>query len=1058
MKQKDQPRLYRYDAFISYRHNARDQQIACALLRQLESLPLKNRPKLHIFRDREEFPTSSDLGNDIHKALEESEFLILICSPEYLQSKWCREELVYFRKLHGNTNRNILPILASGEPQEAFPQELFTEIVETVGPDGMIEQCVRDVEPLGADVRAETLRLALKALKSTEYLRIAAAILNCRFDDLYRREQRRIRRKLLAVTAGISAAAIVMISFLLWQLFQVRQAQLHEQLTYSQQLFSGDDRIRARQNSREVLNCYRWPMDSQIQDGAQKLQFLTGYTPQFSVVTHLCPSLSDEQVFFGADGGTVLRSDYTKLERYSLRGEALNGFYLGNKGQKICAVSPDGTRAAILRLMPDGTQVMDLWDTGSEQFLGTMLQCGITEAVDGLQAEFSPDGRVLSVCRIGGNSNSNDQLCLFDSQTGEALCALNGDLLGTLERDGVQDRVVTAFSFLNSDTAHWTGGAYEVFYSISQNSVQRISRNWASLYAQAFPGCRLALGRYAVLNTAEGIRLADLADMANPSRFEAILEGETGEALPVQMVNSTTALCLKTVKQNGFFSRGNGADVLSGFWVCDLTNPDQCFFVDGLSGSGWTEPAAYAVEDCPIVYLSVAAGENDGQMQLIRIDLSEGSAIRVSLNQEYWELVFLGSESGQDFFAGDTGTQTVLFSVNKEGDIRSRAVDVSVRKLRNRFDLATTESGVCLVGEYQGDYCLFSMESKAERLDAQASPGSTEFSVSADGESWIGYRGCEITASHNGGLVGESLQNDILFAGVGSSGAAFIGNTKQLQVWNSEGSLIHSQAQAVQSNGVYEAIRSAKLSKNGNVLVWLTSPSVSGSGAGHNSCTLHSLELSTMVYTDYRPGVFWRGDLPAGNMYDCSADGSQIVFLSDAVIPELRILNLNDPLLAKRQEIFPFDTLNLLTNETLTGVCYADSRHILCTAGSCAAVVDADSLEAIFGICEQSACRQMPQLWPDGTLVYFGNNLNFWNPASGALLYSISVNPDAELVRSQDGRWFSVADSTGTTLYETETYTPAELLSSDRLRVHSFTNTAATYSDARHIYRMYFHS
>lgn len=94
MKEKDQPRQYRYDAFISYRHNARDQQIACTLLRLLESLPLKNRPKLHIFRDREEFPTSSDLGNDIHKALEESEFLILICSPEYLQSKWCREELV----------------------------------------------------------------------------------------------------------------------------------------------------------------------------------------------------------------------------------------------------------------------------------------------------------------------------------------------------------------------------------------------------------------------------------------------------------------------------------------------------------------------------------------------------------------------------------------------------------------------------------------------------------------------------------------------------------------------------------------------------------------------------------------------------------------------------------------------------------------------------------------------------------------------------------------------------------------------------------------------------
>lgn len=1058
MKEKDQPRQYRYDAFISYRHNARDQQIACTLLRLLESLPLKNRPKLHIFRDREEFPTSSDLGNDIHKALEESEFLILICSPEYLQSKWCREELAYFRKLHGNTNRNILPILAAGEPQEAFPEELFTEVVEIVCPDGRVERHIRDVEPLGADVRAETPKLALKALKATEYLRIAAAILNCRFDDLYRREQRRIRRKLLAAIAGISTAAIVMISFLLWQLFQVRQAQLHEQLTYSQQLFRSDDRIRAGQNSREVLDHYRWPMDSQILDGAEKLQFLTGYTPQFSVVTHLCPSLSEEQVFFGADGETVLRSSDTKLELYSLQGEALNAFQLGNKGQKICAVSPDGTRAAILRLMPDGTQVMDLWDTGSEQCLAAMLECAITEAVDGLQADFSPDGRVLSVCRIGGYSNSNDQLCLFDSQTGQALCALNGDLLGTLERDGVQDRVVTAFSFLNSDTAHWTGGAYEVFYSISQDAVQRIPRNWASLYAQAFPGCRLALGRYAVLNGEEGIQFVDLADIADPSRFEAILNGELGEALPVQMVNSTTALCLKTVTQTSFFSRGNGKAVLSGFWICDLTNPDRCYFVDGLSENGWTEPVAYAVDGCSVVYLSVADADQDRQTQLIRMDLAAGSATQISLGQAYWELMFLGSWNGQDYFAGDTGTQTALLRVNEARDLRSRTVDVSLRKLKNCFDLAATPSGVCLVGEYQGDFCLFSMESKAERLDAQASPGSTEFAVSADAESWIGYRGGEITASHNEGLVGEALETDILFAGVGRNGAAFIANSNQLLVWDSEGSLIHSQTQPVQSNGIYDVIRSAKLSENGNALVWLTSPSISGSIADYNACTLHSLDLSSMVFTDYRPSVYWRGDLPAGNMYDCSADGSQIVFLSHAVIPELRILNLNDPFLAKRQETFPFDTLNLLTNETLTGVCFADSRHILCTAGSCAAVVDADSLETISGICEQSSCSQMPQLWPDGTLVYFGKNLNFWDSASGTLLYSIPVNPDAQLVPSQDGRWFSVADSAGTTLYETETFSPAELLSSDRLQIHAFTNTAATYSDARHIYRMAFPS
>ena len=121
------PKNDHYDAFISYRHIKRDQAIACSLLNLLEALPLKGRKKFHIFRDREEFPTSSDLGNTIHSALENSDYLILICSPEYLESKWCREELTYFRKLHGDTNRNIIPILVSGEPAEAFPKELFTQ-------------------------------------------------------------------------------------------------------------------------------------------------------------------------------------------------------------------------------------------------------------------------------------------------------------------------------------------------------------------------------------------------------------------------------------------------------------------------------------------------------------------------------------------------------------------------------------------------------------------------------------------------------------------------------------------------------------------------------------------------------------------------------------------------------------------------------------------------------------------------------------------------------------------------------------------------------------------
>lgn len=1060
MKNSNEQRQYRYDAFISYRHNARDQEIAQMLLRLLESLRYGNNRRLHIFRDREEFPTSSDLGNDIHRALEESEFLILICSPEYLQSKWCREELIYFRQLHGNTNRNILPILVSGEPVDAFPQELFSEVIQITAPDGTLRTEVREIEPLGADVRAPQRKQALKALKTTEYLRIAAPILGCRFDDLYQREQRRLRIKLQRILAGIVTGALLMVSFLLWQLFQVRQAQLHEQLVYSRQLFGNADRLRAWQSSREILDAYFPLMDSQIRDGAEKVQFLTGYTPQFSVVTHISPSLSDHRMFFSSDGNTLLETDYTQVKRYSPKGELISRFLLGTKGQKICAVSPDGTRAAILKLEPDGTQALDLWDTEAERCIGTLLHCGLTEAVDGIQADFSPDGTVLSACRIGGFSNSNEKLSLFDSETGTALCELDGALAGTLADDGVSDRVVCAFSFLNSDIAHWTGSAYEVFYSISQDSVWQIPREWASRYAQAYPGCRLVLGRYAVVEHSAGMSLVDLGKFPGETQFEPLLNTYVWEGKPVQMLNDTTAAFLETeeVTQGGLFSRVKNKTVLSRLWICDLATPGYEFYADNLSEYKWENPVLYAAKDCPVVYLSASVGEKTAKMLLLRIDLLTGEAIPVPLNRFYRDILYLGSLNGQDFFAGDTGIRTEFFSLTGEGSIRSRTLDISLPQLGNRFDLSQTDSGVSLIGEYQGDFCLFSMESSAEKLDTWEQSGPASFAASPDGSCWIKYRNNSILASHNGALSGHDLDDSICYCGVGGNGNYFIGSQRQLAVYDSQDNLVYSLTQPAASNGIYDAIHSAKLSGNGEYLFWLTTPSVSGTGTARNTCRLHSLELSSLTITDYRSDVYWRGDLPPEDMYDCSADGRQIVFLSDTVIPELRVLDVNVPWDAKRAESSPFDALHLPTKEMLTGVRYAGDNRILCTSGSTIALVDSLSLVAVSGISELSAYHRLPELAPDGSLIYYGSNLNFWNVTTGELLYSIPADGTEVLTYSHDGKWFSITNGSGTTLYDASDRTPADLLSSTGLQIHSLSDTSAVFSDSHHIYRMNFTS
>ena len=84
-----------YDGFISYRHNKRDTAVAIEIQHSLEHfhIPGVIREKYHkerferIFRDEEELNTGADLAKKIEEALDNSEYLIIICSNEYTKSK-----------------------------------------------------------------------------------------------------------------------------------------------------------------------------------------------------------------------------------------------------------------------------------------------------------------------------------------------------------------------------------------------------------------------------------------------------------------------------------------------------------------------------------------------------------------------------------------------------------------------------------------------------------------------------------------------------------------------------------------------------------------------------------------------------------------------------------------------------------------------------------------------------------------------------------------------------------------------------------------------------------
>lgn len=224
-------RKYQYDAFISYRHLPDDKRVAVRLQQLLERHKItekgegaERRRPLRIFRDRSELPTSGELGEDIRRALEQSRYLIVVCSKQLCASRWCMKEIEIFRSIHGMSNFHILPLLIEGEPDESFPEALRRErrtVTDAAGKEVQIEV---EVEPLGADVRARSAGGMLRRLRR-EYLRIAAPILGCAYDDLYRRGQRRAFRRAAAVSAAVLAAAAAVSVYSIYMLKQIAAQQ-----------------------------------------------------------------------------------------------------------------------------------------------------------------------------------------------------------------------------------------------------------------------------------------------------------------------------------------------------------------------------------------------------------------------------------------------------------------------------------------------------------------------------------------------------------------------------------------------------------------------------------------------------------------------------------------------------------------------------------------------------------------------------------------------------------------------------------------------------------------
>ena len=222
----------RYAAFISYSHA--DHAAVRWLHRALETYKLPKtlvgadspfgpapRRLPPIFRDRDELPASGDLGSELRSALAESRFQIVLCSPRSAKSKWVNEEILSFKRVHGE-NRT-LALIVGGEPYAGGDEECFPPALRfKLTPDGSLSDV--PAEPIAADIRSgkDGKRLAL--------LKLIAGITGLKLDALARRDAARRQRRMAVVTAASLAIAVLTIGLAIYAEMQRRTAEHQRRL------------------------------------------------------------------------------------------------------------------------------------------------------------------------------------------------------------------------------------------------------------------------------------------------------------------------------------------------------------------------------------------------------------------------------------------------------------------------------------------------------------------------------------------------------------------------------------------------------------------------------------------------------------------------------------------------------------------------------------------------------------------------------------------------------------------------------------------------------------
>jgi len=189
--EKNQEKEYSFFAFVSYCRE--DEKWAKWVQKKLEAYRLPSKIKREnqeipkriapVFRDKTDL-AGIVLEEALHQELEDSRYLIVICSPNCVKSDWVNDEIAHFCSLGGE--KRIIPFAIAGTPFSDNPEE------------ECLPAEIRKIDPVLLSIHVAEFG------RREAFIRLVATMLQLRPDELLQREVVRRKKRI----AGICAAGV----------------------------------------------------------------------------------------------------------------------------------------------------------------------------------------------------------------------------------------------------------------------------------------------------------------------------------------------------------------------------------------------------------------------------------------------------------------------------------------------------------------------------------------------------------------------------------------------------------------------------------------------------------------------------------------------------------------------------------------------------------------------------------------------------------------------------------------------------------------------------------